>query len=120
MDMHGVTEGKRHCPVGQKQKTYQSRVCSKAAPLPSTEAGLWSRLLNARGSVLGVCRLTRAQAAIWRCTEASLSLILILAQPGPAGPLLQPHKEDFLLGMCLGERRADKDGEKLWPHSEAL
>lgn len=43
-----------------------------------------------------------------------------LAQPGPAGPLLPPHKEDFLLRLCLGEGWANKDTEESFDLAHGL
>lgn len=43
-----------------------------------------------------------------------------LAQPGPAGPLPPPHKEDFLLRLCLGEGWANKDTEESFDLAHGL
>lgn len=43
-----------------------------------------------------------------------------LAQPGPAGPLLPPHKEDFLLSLCLGEGWANKDSQESFDLAHGL
>lgn len=60
---------------------------------------------RARGSrepgVLGVCRLTRAQAAI--CHPTLASLILILGPAWPSRPAVSSPQKDFLLGGVAGE-----------------
>lgn len=79
--MHGITEERRHSPVGRKQKTYQSHVCINAslmlppctAPSIQHTAQRAQSLACATGSVFGVCGLTGAQqpsAAVLKPTVA--------------------------------------------------
>lgn len=83
-------------------------------------AGSW----GARGGVLGVCRLTWAQAAI--CHPTLASLILILSPAWPSRPAVSSPQKGFLLGgvvvVLVGRQRqggavgaGELHIEALWP-----
>lgn len=105
--MHGLTEEKRHSPVGAKQKNYQTAVfflmlppfphCNiSTASIGNTGLSLGSRELGG----LEVCCLIRAQAAI--CHPTLASLILILSPAWPSRPAVSSPQKGFLLGVWSG------------------
>lgn len=81
-------------------------------------AGSW----GARGGVLGVCRLTWAQAAI--CHPTLASLILILSPAWPSRPAVSSPQKGFLLGgvvvVLVGRQRQEGAVGAGEHHIEAL
>lgn len=72
-----------------------------------------SRELGCQRGVLGVCRLTWAQAAI--CHPTLASLILILSPALPSRPAVSSPQKGILLGcVVVVGSRGDKGREELW------
>lgn len=75
----------------------------------------WKQRLELREhDVLGVCRLTRAQAAI--CHPTLASLILILSPAWPSRPAVSSSQKGFLLGGVVGRGGLgrQRQGGELW------
>lgn len=62
--------------------------------------------------MLGVCRLTWAQAAI--CHPTLASLILILSPARPSRPAVSSPQKGFLLGGCSGGGAGETKAGSLW------